>query len=93
MGLRSRGAFGRGAALVLVDGAEQRPGKPLAGAAVGDLADIDREHLTAGSLDAVDQLALDFQAATKPVEVCGHDDLGLAGLNALNGRPQALALL
>ena len=83
----------RGPALVLAHGAEHRPRKPLAGRAVRDLAHVHGEHLAARPLDAGDELVLHPQRAHQPVEVGGDDHLGLAGLDGLDGPPQARAPL
>ena len=64
--------------MVFGDGAEHRPGEPLAGAAVRDLADVDGEDRAARPLDALDDLGLDGERADEPVEVRDDDDVGLA---------------
>ena len=67
-------------------------GEPLTGAPVRDLANVDREHLAAGPLDAVHHLGLGPERAQQPVEVGSDHDVSLAGLDGLDcpGRARAL---
>jgi hypothetical protein len=68
--------LGHGAA----HGARQR----LAGTAVRNAADVEREHLTAGALDARDEIVLHPQRPHEAIEVGGDDDVGAARFHRLD---------
>lgn len=80
-------------ALVLVDGAEQDAGHPARRGRLGDLADVDGAHLASGILDPADDLALHAQRPDQAVEVGDDQDVGVAGLDRLDGAQQANAVL
>jgi hypothetical protein len=83
------GTFRRCTSLVLADGSKHGPGEPLSGCPFRDLADIESQHTAACSLDTLDNLALDAQAAHEPVEVGSHDHVRVTGLDRLYGAVQA----
>jgi hypothetical protein len=61
----------------------------LGGAAGRDLAYIDCDDLTAGTLDAVDELGLRREVAEQPIEIGRCDDVGGGALDGCDCLAQA----
>ena len=83
------GALARRLRDVLVDGAEQGARQALDGGAVGDLPEVSGEHLAAGRLDAVDDLALHLDRPDEPVEVGDDEYVGAPVLDGFDGGEQS----